>query len=145
MQRRLLVSTVAVAVAAVLLLGVPLAFVVSQLRTSEASQQLRHDATTVARGLQERVDEGLPPDARGFAKVLSDRYVIVTQRGGARTTVGIRPPPHDQITGQYSTRDFTVTVAADDSFVVGQVTNGLIMIGTLALLADLVVRSREGV
>jgi signal transduction histidine kinase len=134
-QRRLLVSTVAVAVAAVLLLGVPLAFVVSRLRTSEASQQLRHDATTVARGLQERVDEGLPPDAVGFARVLSDRYVIVIQRGGGRTTVGTSPPLHDRITGQYSTRDFAVTVVADDSFVIGQVTDGLVMIGTLALLA----------
>ena len=55
MQRRLLVSTLAVAVAAVLLLGMPLAFVVGRLRASEATQQLRHDATTLATGLQERV------------------------------------------------------------------------------------------
>ncbi len=135
MQRRLLVSTLAVAVAAVLLLGVPLAFVVSQLRRSEATQQLKHDATTLARGLQERVEYGLPPDTTGFAKSLADRYVIITQRGGGRTVVGSRPPALDTITGRYSTRDFTVTVAADDSFVVGQVTGGLVMIGSLALLA----------
>jgi signal transduction histidine kinase len=134
-HRRLLVSTVAVAVAAVLLLGVPLGFVVSRLRTSEASQQLKHDATTLAQALQVRFDEGLPPDAAGFAKYLSDRYVIVKQQGGARTTVGTSPGPHDSITGQYSTRDFTVTVVADDSFVLGQVTGGLVLIGSLALLA----------
>jgi signal transduction histidine kinase len=137
-QRRLLVSTLAVAVAAVLLLGVPLAFVVSQLRSNEATQQLRHDATTLATGLQERFDNGLPPDASGFARLLPGRYVTITQRGGGRATAGTRPPLHDTITGKDSTRDFTVTVAADNSFVVGQVTGGLVMISSLALLAIMV-------
>ena len=135
MQRRLLVSTLAVAVAAVLLLGLPLAFVLSRLRVSEASQQLRRDATTLASGLQQRVDAGLPPDADGFARSLTDRYVIITQRGGAKTVAGVRPPRHDTISGQESTRDFTVSVAADDSFVNGEVTDGVVMIGSLALLA----------
>ncbi len=135
MQRRLLVSTLAVAVAAVLLLGLPLAFVLSRLRVSEASQQLRRDATTLATGLQERVDAGLPPDADGVARSLTDRYVVIIQRGGARTVGGLRPPRHDTISGQDSTRDFTVTVAADDSFVNGEVSDGVVMIASLALLA----------
>ena len=135
MQRRLLVSTLAVAVAAVLLLGLPLAFVLSRLRVSEASQQLRRDATTLATGLQERVDAGLPADADGVARSLSDRYVIITQRGGAKIVAGVTPPRHDTISGQDSTRDFTVTVAADDSFVNGEVTDGVVMISSLALLA----------
>jgi signal transduction histidine kinase len=134
-QRRLLVSTLAVAVAAVLLLGLPLAFVLSRLRVSEASQQLRRDATTLATGLQERVDAGLPADADGFARSLSDRYVTIIQRGGARAEAGIRPPRGDTISAQDSTRDFTVTVAADDSFVSGEVTDGIVMIGSLAFLA----------
>jgi len=134
-QRRLLVSTLAVAVAAVLLLGVPLGFVVSGLRSKDAIQQLKHDATTLATGLQERYDNGLPPDASGFARLLPGRYVTIIQRGGGRSTAGTRPPAHDTMTGQDRTRDFTVTVAADDSFVIGQVTNGLVVIGSLALLA----------
>jgi signal transduction histidine kinase len=134
-QRRLLVSTLAVAVAAVLLLGLPLAFVLSQLRVSEATQELRRDAKTLATGLQERVDAGLPADAGGFARSLSDRYVIITQRSGARIVAGTTPPPHHTIKAQDSTKDFTVTVAADDSFVDGQVTDGLVMIGSLAVLA----------
>jgi signal transduction histidine kinase len=134
-QRRLLVSTLAVAVAAVLLLGLPLAFVLSRLRVSEASQQLRRDATTLATGLQERVDAGLPADADGFARSLTDRYVVITQRGGTKAVAGVRPPRHDTINGQDSTRDFTVSVSADDSFVNGEVTDGVVMIGSLALLA----------
>jgi signal transduction histidine kinase len=135
-HRRLLFSTLAVAVAAVLLLGVPLTFVVSQLRTSEASQELKHDAMGLARELQVRWNAALPPDASGFAKTLSDRYVVVTQRGfSGATIVGTKPPAHDTMTGQYSTKNFKVVVEADDSFVTAQVTQGLVMIGSLALLA----------
>ena len=126
MQRRLLISTLAVAVAAVLLLGMPLGFLVARQRTNEATQQVRHDATLLATGLQDRVDAGLPPDAGELAKSLSDRYVIIDQHGGGRTTVGTSPPPHDSITGRDSTRDFTVTVVADDSLVAGQVADGLV-------------------
>jgi signal transduction histidine kinase len=137
-QRRLLVSTLAVAVVAVLLLGIPLAFVLSRVREGEASQQLKRDATTLATGLQERVDAGLPPDAGEVGRSLSDRYVIITQRGGHRTVAGSAPPSRHTITAQDSTRDFTVAVSADDSFVTSQVYSGLAIIGSLALLAMLV-------
>jgi signal transduction histidine kinase len=134
-QRRLLVSTLAVAVAAVLLLGVPLGFVVGGLKSRDVNAQLKHDATALATGLQERFNEGLPPDISGFARLWPDRYVTIVERGGGRATAGTRPPAHDTITGSARTRDFTVTVAADDSIVIGQVTSGLVMIGSLALLA----------
>ncbi|HEV2239657.1 MAG TPA: hypothetical protein VGR98_01320, partial [Streptosporangiaceae bacterium] len=133
MQRRLLVSTLAVAVAAVLLLGVPLGFVVGGLKSRDANAQLKHDASALATGLQERFDEGLPPDISGFARLWPDRYVTIVERGGGRSTAGTRPPAHDTITGSARTRDFTVIVAADDSIVIGQVTSGLVMIGSLAL------------
>jgi len=134
-QRRLLVSTLAVAVAAVLLLGVPLGFLVARQRTTEANQQVRHDATLIATGLQDRFDAGLPADAAQMGRSLSDRYVTITQRGAGRVTVGTSPPPHDSITAHDSTRDFTVTVAADDSLVSDSVTGGLVMTGSLVLLA----------
>jgi hypothetical protein len=88
-QRRLLISTLVVAVVAVLLLGVPLAFDLSRLRVGEASQQLHRDATTLATGLQDRLDSGLPPDAAEVGRSLTDRYVTIVQRGGGRVTVGI--------------------------------------------------------
>jgi signal transduction histidine kinase len=134
-QRRLLISTLAVAVAVVLLLGIPLGFLVARQRTNEATQQVRHDATVLATGLQERVDAGLPADADELGKSLPDRYVIITQLGAPTTTVGPSPPAHDSITGRASTRNFTVTVVADDSIVASQVTDGLVEIGSLVLLA----------
>jgi len=134
-QRRLLVSTLAVAVAAVLLLGVPLGFFVTRQRTSEADQQVRHDATLIATGLQDRFDAGLPADAAQMGRSLSDRYVIISQRGVGRIAVGTSPPPHDSIAAHDSTKDFTVTVVADDSLVSDNVTGGLVMIGSLVVLA----------
>src|SRR5215831_3471705 len=131
----MLISMLAVVVIAVLLLGVPLGFLVARQRTSEATQQVRHDATVLATGLQERVDAGLPPDANQVGKSLSDRYVVIRERGGPVTTVGTAPAAHDSITGRSSTRDFTVTVVADDSLIATAVTDGLVVIGSLVLLA----------
>ena len=115
MRRRLLVSTLAVAVAAVLLLGVPLAFVINRLQVSEASQQVRRDATTLARDLQGRVNANLQPNAEQVGSSLPDRYVIIKQYSAGRVAVGRRPPVGDTITAQAVTRDFSVTVEADDS------------------------------
>ena len=79
MRRRLLISTLAVAVTAVLLLGVPLAIVINRLQVTDASQEVRRDATTVARDLQGRVNAGLPANAAQVASSLPDRYVIIKQ------------------------------------------------------------------
>ncbi len=135
MRRRLLFSTLAVAVAAVLLLGVPLAFVFSRLQVSEASQQVRRDAATLARGLQARVNAGLPPNAAQVGRSLPDRYVIIRQYSVGRTSIGKPPPPNGVITAQAVTRDFSVTVEADDSTVGGRVARALLLISALALLS----------
>src|SRR5580700_10694117 len=71
MQRRLLISMIAVAVAAVLALGLPLGFVLTRLQFDEANQQLHRDAQTVANSLQERWDSSLPPDATQLALALA--------------------------------------------------------------------------
>jgi signal transduction histidine kinase len=138
MQRRLLISTFVVAMVAVLLLGVPLGFVLSRLQVSEASAQLRRDASTLARTLQVRSNSGLPADAAQAGKSLPDRYVVITQRGAPTVTVGSRPPVHQTISAQDVTRDFSVTVEADNSYVAGKVQGGLLQIGSLALLAVVV-------
>jgi signal transduction histidine kinase len=135
-RRRLLVSTLAVAVAAVLLLGLPLAFVISRLQVSEASQQVRRDATSLARGLQARINDGTPPNAAQLGKsLLPDRYVIIRQYTVGRTILGEEPPARDTIRAQSVTRDFKVTVEADDSTVVARVVKALLLISALAMLA----------
>jgi signal transduction histidine kinase len=135
MRRRLLVSTLAVAVATVLLLGVPLAFVINRLQVSEASEQVRRDATTLARDLQGRVNADQPPNAAQVGSSLPDRYVVIKQYSVGRVAVGTVPPPGDTIVAQAVTRDFAVTVEADDTVLDSRQTQALLGISALGLLA----------
>ncbi len=137
MRRRLLVSTLAVAVTAVLLLGIPLAFVLSRLQISAAQSQVKRDATTVAKTLQDRVNAGLPADvaeAAAAARSLPDRYISIRQDGLREFSIG-DPPETGSIVKVASTRNFRVLVAADESVEYGRLTGALILIGGLALAA----------
>ena len=135
MRRRLLISTLAVAVATVLLLGVPLVFVINRLQVSEASEQVRRDATTLARDLQGRVNAGLPSNAAQVGSSLPDRYVVIKQYSARRVAVGTVPPLGDTIVAQAVTRDFSVTVEADDTVLDSRQTQALLGSSALALLA----------
>src|ERR1035441_9372666 len=131
-------STLAVVVTAVLLLGLPLAFVLSRLQISAATQQVQRDATTAARSLQARVNVGLRPDAFGAAaaaRSLPDRYVSITQNGRRTVTIGDPLRSRTAITAHAATKNFTVTIQADDSFRYSRVTGAMALIGSLALLA----------
>ena len=138
MRRRLLFSTLAVAVIAVVLFGLPLAFVLIRLQTNAAHQLVQRDATTVARTLQNRLRSGLPPDptdAAAAAHSLPDRSVSISRDGGPPITYGGPPGTGDVITARAVTKNFRVTVVADDSVATEGVTEALIVTGSLALLA----------
>jgi signal transduction histidine kinase len=134
-RRRLLISTLAVSVTAVVLLGVPLAFVIGRLQLSEAAAQVRRDAATLARSLQEQVKAKVPVTANEVGRSLPDRYVIIIHHGVGRITVGRRPPHGHTISAESVTKDFAVTVEADDSEVAGAVVRALVGVGALAGLA----------
>jgi signal transduction histidine kinase len=117
-RRRLLFSTLAVAVTAVLLFGLPLVFVLSQLQVSVAQDQVQRDASTVARTLQNRVRSGViadVSDAKDAAKSLPDRYVSITQDGLQIYQTGNLPPRGAAIIGRAVTSNFRVTVEANRS------------------------------
>jgi signal transduction histidine kinase len=116
MRRRLLFSTLAVAVTAVLLFGVPLGFVLRQLQVTVAQDQVQRDATTLAKALQNRYSSGVVTDvtdARDAAQSLPDRYVSIVQNGTLIYHTGTLPPHGSAITGRAVTRNFRVTVEAD--------------------------------
>jgi signal transduction histidine kinase len=118
MRRRLLFSTLAVAVIAVVLFGVPLAFVLRQLQVTTAQDQVQRDATTVARILQNRVRSGVNAgllDAAAAARSLPDRYVNITQSGVQIYQTGVLPPRGSAISGHAVTSNFRVTVEASKS------------------------------
>jgi signal transduction histidine kinase len=138
MHRRLLFSTVAVAFTAVLLFGLPLGFVLVRLQINTAHQQVQRDAVTVARTLQNRLNNGLYPDvadAANAARALPDRYVSISRDGGPPRTFGDVVPASDLIAARASTKDYRVLVEADTSNETAGVTAALAMIGSLALLA----------
>jgi signal transduction histidine kinase len=136
-QRRLLISMIAVAVAAVLALGVPLAFVLSRLYVDEANEQLHSDAKSVAIDLQERADLGLPLNARSEAMGPASEYgfVQIKDLGSSALTLGTRPPVSDGMTATVTTANFRVTVAAGESYVVGKLVKALLLIGGVAVAA----------
>ena len=141
MRRRLLFSTLAVAVTAVVLFGLPLAFVLIRLQTNAAHQLVQRDATTVARTLENRLRSGLPPDpidAADAAHSLPDRFVSISRDEGPPVTFGGPPGTGDVITARAVTKDFRVTVVADDSVATEGVTEALVVTGSLAVLAVVV-------
>ena len=138
MRRRLLFSTVVVAVTAVLLLGIPLSVVESRLQISAAHQQVQRDAATVAKTLQYRHDSHLPTDLADVipaAKSLPDQYVSVRYNGHAPANFGSPLPRGQYIKASADTKNFVVTIEADESVADAGVTSGLMLIGSLALLA----------
>jgi signal transduction histidine kinase len=135
MRRRLLFSTLAVAVCAVLLLGLPLAVVLSRLELNEAGQQLERDAAMVAKGMQYRQEAGKPTDPEEIERTLPDRYVIIKRSGVATITLGRRPPVNDTVESRASTGDFDVTVEADGAVNGGSLTRALVLISSLGMLA----------
>ncbi len=135
MQRRLLISMLAVAVTAVLLLGVPLAFVLVQQQNTLVAHELQHDARDLAQGGEERVENGLPPDFVAEARSLGDRYVVIRERGGQTQQIGVKPAGKHTITGRASTKLYSVVVYADSSAVTGDKFRAVLLIISLALLA----------
>jgi signal transduction histidine kinase len=135
MRRLLLISMVAVAVAAVLALGIPLAFVLGRLRVDEASQSLHRDAETMATYLVQRWTSRDPIDPGVLARSLSDRYVIVKQGDQVIYQGRVQPPKHDSSSATVHNAPFTVTVEARDSYLSGNLTKELLLVGAVALAA----------
>jgi signal transduction histidine kinase len=145
-QRRLLISMLAVAVAAVLALGIPLGFVLGQLQVNDMTNALRRDAQDLAQELYTRSQAHQPVDAtyasqlgRGFV----GRYVVIRQTGGFVARTGVWPGPRDYrkatftagVSNNPSGPAYTVTVYADDSYLAGNVARELLLVGGVAMAA----------
>ncbi len=137
MRRRLLISMLAVAIVAVLALGIPLGFVLGRLQVDEANQTLHRDASTLANQLQDHYSEaaGLPVPAGQLAKGLTDRYVVIWQNGHVAARTGLPPPRPSFRSATVTTSNFKVYVAAADAALSGDVAEELLLVGVVALLA----------
>ncbi len=147
MRRRLLISMAAVAIAAVLSLGIPLAIVLRHLQVDTAVQYLRGDAERIANEMSQRAGTGGLPSGANYAKEIAklpQRYVIIWQGGSPVDvvyTTGHRPPRHSVRSGSFSTPGYPshgtyrVTVEASASYLSGDLTKELALIGAVAVAA----------
>lgn len=78
MRRRLLLSTLLVAVVAVLLLGVPLAVVGTRLIEEQAGEQIRLDAERLAASIDDLLREGRPVGVERLNQIVRpERHAVV--------------------------------------------------------------------
>ncbi|WP_018653518.1 ATP-binding protein [Actinomadura flavalba] len=91
MRRRLLLSTLGVAVVATLLLGVPLAFAVHGLIHKEARESLDREAASIIGGVALNLDAGDEPAPDKIARAFPGRHIVITLPDGRVVTAGPRP------------------------------------------------------
>jgi signal transduction histidine kinase len=146
MQRRLLISMLAVAIAAVLALGIPLAFVLGRLQVDDATQSLHRDAQNLATNLYQRVQATQPIDASYAAQLgRADvgRYVVVQYNGRILARTGVWPGARDYRAATVTEGQgnnpavplISVTVESDDGYLSGNLAKELLLIGAVALAA----------
>lgn len=147
MRRRLLISMLAVAIAAVLALGIPLGFVLGRLQVDDATQALHRDAQDLAADLNQRFHAQQPIDstfAHQLGEALYGRYVVIRHNGIVLTHTGVWPGPRDYRSatvgvGVGTTNPnvplFQVTVEADDAYLSGNLTRELLLVGAVAAAA----------
>jgi len=92
MRRRLLLSTLAVAVVAVLLLGIPLAYTTNRLIYEETKARLSGQATTLVKEVQLALEEGKPIRGHEIANAYADREIVITLPDGSKVEARHHPP-----------------------------------------------------
>jgi signal transduction histidine kinase len=92
MRRRLLLSTLAVAVVAVLLLGIPLAYTTNRLIYEESEARLSGQATTLVKEVQLALEEGKPIRGHEIADAYADREIVITLPDGSKVEARHQPP-----------------------------------------------------
>jgi signal transduction histidine kinase len=138
MRRRLLSSTLVVAVIAVLLLGVPLGIVVGRLIVDEAAQELRAEATRLVGEVEYARIQETPLDPKQLEQKYPDRYIQIFERGNPpkATIVGTPPSSGEQMTEDAeSDSGIFVRVSRDRAQVEQDVYARLLLIVALAVAA----------
>lgn len=94
MRRRLLRSTLAIALVAVVTLGVPLLVVARQEVWSTAADALQQQAASASAGIEDRIDARLPIELDRYVAASRDRRIVVVDADGVRNSAGptLEPP-----------------------------------------------------
>lgn len=92
MRKRLLLSYVLIALAAVLVLGLPLGIVGTRLVRSDAHSRLQREAASAAALVDDDLEQGRPlPRARLVSLLASDHAFLIVGRDGSHVVAGPLP------------------------------------------------------
>ena len=134
MRRRLIRSTLAIALVALVALGVPLLVLARQEVWSSAKDALRQQAASVAAGLEDRLDAGQPVSLDRYADAMPDRRVVVVATDGTTTAEGPELRG-DVLRATVRVSDARVTVEEARSTTVTRVREVTLLVLALMLLA----------
>jgi signal transduction histidine kinase len=131
-RRRLILSTGAIALAAVLILGVPLGIVETRRARADAASRLEREADAVAAAVDDRIERGAHIAPRDVARfVRRGHQVVVVAPGGVRTVAGARLG-HDVLTQRSgAAQRARITASEPRSEVDGRVRNVWLLIAGL--------------
>lgn len=130
----MLVSTLAIALLAILTLGVPLAILARHEVLSSARDRLQAKAATVAASVEDTLDRGQPLTSQRLAKIAASDRVIVTTANETQVTAGA-PIRGDLVGVTMSGAAATVTVQEPQSVTADQARNVTLLVAGLAVLS----------
>ena len=134
MRRRLLASTLGIALVCVAVLGVPLVLLARHQVWTSARDRVREQAASVATGLEDRLDLGQPIQLEHFLSLMPQRRIIVRPAHGPTVVAGTAlAGPVLQATVDVS--DSRVTVQAAQAPTVTRAREVTLVVVGLALLA----------
>ena len=88
MRRRLLASTLAIALVCVAVLGIPLAVLARRQVWASARDRLTEQAGAIATALEDRLDVGQPVDLSRYVRLSPDRRIVVRPAHGTPVAGG---------------------------------------------------------
>lgn len=135
MRRRLLLSTLAVAIVAILLLGIPLAYATDKLIYEEARQSLERETSTIIGGVQLSLNSNQPISSEKIAQGYPGRYIVIMLPDDRVITAGSRPRSDTElITDSRTSGGIHVQVSQPAREVSDEALRQLLLIGSLAAL-----------
>jgi signal transduction histidine kinase len=134
MRRRLLLSTLTITFVAVVTLGVPLLLLARHQVWTSARETVRQQATSVAAGLEDRLDAGAPVDLARYAQAFPGRHLEVVDPLGVAHTAG--PTLSGPVLGSsVEVSGYTITVQARRGPTVTRAREASLLVVGLSLLA----------
>lgn len=135
MRRRLLLSTLAVAVVAILLLGIPLAYATNKLIYEEARQSLEREVSSILGGVGFSLESHQPVTSQKIAQEYPGRSIVITLPDNRTVTAGARPARGaEMLTATGTAGGVHVQVARRAAEVQDEALRQLLLIGSLAAL-----------